>query len=177
MFFGMPQVHDWHGPRKVFGHQAPDPGRSIPQGHQLVRPLKAMGDGQRVEQLAKVFRFRAASHIVFWPGLIHKHPGGPPGAFWPAGGLKDCTDFDFPIHIPLALAFLLLHGHTTSSQPGEYPLQFDLQPLNALLLVSLAWLAGGVCLAGLVPQGTDLLIFLLLESFAQRLEQIQRWAC
>ena len=101
MFAGMPDVHDLHGSGKVFGHQPPDPGGSIPQDHQLVRPLQPILDSQGIEQRALVFRFRATSHIVLVPCLIHKHAWRQSPTFWPAGGLKDRDDFDFPIaHIP-----------------------------------------------------------------------------
>jgi hypothetical protein len=74
MFACMPDVNDLDSSGKVFGRQPPDPGSSISQHHQLVRPLQPRGDCQGIEQLAKVFRFRATSHIVLWPGLIHQHP-------------------------------------------------------------------------------------------------------
>ena len=78
MFFGMIEIHDLHGCGKVFGHQVPDPGGSIPQDHELVRPVQPRADGQRIEQLAKVFCFAATSHIALVPGLIHKHPWSQP---------------------------------------------------------------------------------------------------
>ena len=166
MFAGMPDVHDLHGSGKVFGHQPPDPGGSIPQDHQLVRPLQPILDSQGIEQRALVFRFRATSHIVLVPCLIHKHAWRQSRTFWPAGGLKDRADFDFPIHIPLAFAFLLLHRDTASPQPGEHSIQFDGEPINGVWWTCRVHQTACSCLKGLLPQRTDLLIFLLLQGFA-----------
>ncbi len=87
--------------------------------------------------------------------------------------IRDRADLDFAIHIPFAFAFLLLHRDTASPQPCQHPIQFDIQPLNPVLLGLRGSRAGGACLHGLVPQHTHLLIFLLLQGFAQRLQQVE----
>src|SRR5947199_327298 len=96
--------------------------------------MQPVVDRQAIEQLAKVFGFAAASHVVLLLGLINKDSRGQSGTFWSRAGLKDGSYFDLPIDIPLALVFLLLHGHTASPQASHHPIQFDIEPLDALLL-------------------------------------------
>jgi hypothetical protein len=128
--------------------------------------LEPTADGQGIEQLAEILRFAATSHIALLACLIHKHAWSQSRAFWPPCCLKDCSDFDFPVHIAAAFEFLVLHRHTASPQPCEHPIQFDIQAIDALLFGCRGSKDGDSRLARLLPQPTDLLILPLLQGFS-----------
>jgi hypothetical protein len=132
-----------------------------------------MRDGQGIQQQALVFRLTATSDIVLLARLIHKDAGSQPRACWPAGGLKDRADFDFSVHIPIPLEFLVFQRHTASPQSGEHPIQFDVEPLKTRLLAGRCRARSASCLVRFCPQRRDLLIFPLVQSFSQRLHQVE----
>src|SRR5258707_8291180 len=74
MFSCMPDVNDLDGLGKVVGGQMPNPDGPVPQDHQLTRPLQSRANRQGIEQLAKVLRLAATSHLVLLACLIDKHP-------------------------------------------------------------------------------------------------------
>src|SRR5438270_14086490 len=88
--------------------------------------MQPVVDRQAIEQLAKVFGFAAASHVVLLLGLINKDSRGQSGTFWSTAGLKDGSYFDLPIDIPLALVFLLLHGpdFLAAGEPSPHPIRY-----------------------------------------------------
>src|SRR2546425_600130 len=118
------------------GDQVPNPGGAVAQDHHLLGLLQSTLPGQLVEQPSKAALGGATSYIAYtvWCRRIHIHARSELGALGPALCAKHPSGFDLPVHIAWAVPFLFLHRHTAPSHAGQYAIQFDIEPLNTLLL-------------------------------------------
>src|SRR5450755_710047 len=173
VFFGMIQINDLDRTGEVFSNQLPDPGCPISQDDDLLSVREATLLGKLIEQPIEVSLGRAACHRAqtLWRRRIHVPTRGefrPPGS--PLGS-KDGSRFDLAIHVAWTALFLVLHWHAPTPHSHEYPIQFDIQPLDLFALPLLICLTSG--LLGLGLNALRLPLFCTSQRLSYRAHQAE----